>query len=59
MVGPKQSNGETPAIPKMLKGILDISAVVLQRLQEQDSTLADIRQMVADADRKGEDYEYF
>ena len=55
MVGPEESNGETPAVPKTLKSILDISAVELHQLQEQDSTLADIRHMVADADRKGEE----
>eukprot|EP00731_Ephydatia_muelleri_P034725 Em0073g22a len=49
---------EDPVEPKS-KGILDISADELQRLQENDSTLANIRQMVADEARKGEDSEYF
>lgn len=38
---------------------MDISADKLQWLQEHDSTLANIRQMVADEARKGEDSEYF
>ena len=38
---------------------MDISADKLQWLQEHDSTLANIRQMVADEARKGEDSKYF
>ena len=41
------SKREDPVVAKS-KGILDISADELQRLQEHDSTLANIRQMVAD-----------
>ena len=48
---------EDPVVAKS-KGILNISADKVQWLQEHDSTLAHIRQMVADDARKGEDSKY-
>ena len=58
MSSSEASKGET-LVPVVPKGILDISADELRRLQEHDSTLADIRRMVADGARKGEISEYF